>query len=92
MIDKVEHVREAIRRGPGATHHTCHWPGCTAAVPPASWGCRPHWFKLPAGIRKRIWSAYRKGQEETKTPSREYIEAAKAAQAWIAETQEATLL
>lgn len=64
--------------------HRCHWPGCNRPVPPELWGCRRCWFGLPPPIRTRILRAYRKGQEITKTPSREYIEAAKAAQDWIA--------
>jgi hypothetical protein len=39
---------------------------------------------LPADIRTRIWRTFRPGQEQTKTPSREYVEAARAAQDWIA--------
>lgn len=83
---KVEHVRAAIAEG---THHghTCHWPGCDKRVPPAAWGCKPHWFALPTAIRNRIWAAYRAGQEGTKTPSREYVEAARAAQDWIAQKE-----
>lgn len=65
--------------------HTCHWPGCTRRVPPARWGCRPHWYRLPLRLRNLIWREYRPGQEVTKTPSREYIAAAKEVQAWIAE-------
>lgn len=49
------------------------------------WGCSRHWFALPKGIRDRIWRAYRPGQEDTKTPSETYVEAARAAQEWIAE-------
>jgi hypothetical protein len=79
---KAEHVRAALRRGDGGKHH-CHWPNCDQTVPPAAWGCRPHWFKLPKEIRDRIWRAFRPGQEDTKTPSRAYIEAAREAQAWI---------
>lgn len=48
------------------------------------WGCKKHWFALPQSLRARIWSTYRLGQEITKTPSREYLEAATAVQAWIA--------
>jgi len=48
------------------------------------WGCKSHWFALPKEIRARIWAAYRPGQEITKTPSRQYIEAAQEAQTWIA--------
>lgn len=49
------------------------------------WGCRMHWFMLPKHIRNRIWATYRPGQEITKTPSKEYIEAAEEAQEWIHE-------
>lgn len=78
---KVEHVRNAKQtRG-----HTCHWPGCKKQVPPAMWGCKPHWFRLPKELRDRIWKTYRPGQEESLTPSTAYIEAAEAVQAWIRE-------
>lgn len=64
------------------THH-CHWPTCAKEVPPAMWGCREHWFKLPKTLRDRIWATYVSGQEITKTPSVEYIEAAHDVQDWI---------
>lgn len=63
--------------------HTCHWPGCTEQVPPKLWGCKKHWFMLPADIRREIWRTYRPGQELQKDPSREYIAAAREAQEWI---------
>lgn len=63
--------------------HTCHWPGCNKQVPPAMWGCREHWFKLPLRLRNRIWRAYKPGQEVTLTPSREYLDAAKEVDDWI---------
>lgn len=69
--------------------HTCHWPGCERRVPPARWGCRPHWFQLPLAMRQRIAAAYVPGQEITKTPSRAYIEAAREAQDWIRAQQQA---
>lgn len=69
--------------------HTCHWPGCNQRVPPRMWGCKPHWFQLPKPIRDRIWGTYREGQEITKDPSRAYMEAAKAAQDWIAQQESA---
>lgn len=76
---KVAHVKRA-----GQTRsHTCHWTGCKQQVPPAMWGCRSHWFKLPKALRDRIWSTYRPGQEETLTPSAAYLEAAQAVQQWI---------
>lgn len=65
-------------------NHECHWPGCTAQVPPAMWGCKPHWFRLPKHLRDKIWATYRPGQERTMTPSREYLAAADEVQQWVA--------
>jgi len=65
--------------------HFCHWPNCRTEVPPKLWGCKTHWFRLPAALRWSIWGAYRPGQEITKTPSREYLIAAKKVQDWIRE-------
>ena len=83
IAEKADHVRAARDAGHDGKH-ACHWPGCKRPVPPAMWGCGSHWFKLPQPIRKRIWAAYRIKQEDTKTPSREYVEAAREAQEWIA--------
>lgn len=63
--------------------HTCHWPGCTAPVPPKMWGCAPHWFRLPHFLRAAVWRHYVPGQEITKTPSVKYLVVAGLVQAWI---------
>ncbi len=68
-----------VRQGQTRVHH-CHWPGCGKQVPPAVWGCKPHWYALPKELRDRIWRAFRPGQEKTMTPSREYVLAARAVQ------------
>jgi hypothetical protein len=65
--------------------HRCHWPGCEKNVPPAMWGCRTHWFKLPATLRAKVWAAYRPGQEINMTPSAAYLQVANEVQAWIAQ-------
>lgn len=78
---KVEHVKRARQD----RSHTCHWPGCDRQVPPAMWGCRPHWYALPKNLRDRIWASYEVGQEQSMTPSKEYLAAARAVQEWIAE-------
>jgi len=81
LNEKVRHVRRATQtRG-----HGCHWPGCGAEVPPAQWGCRTHWYALPKWLRDKVWRAYRVGQEETMTPSREYLAVADEVQEWIRE-------
>lgn len=76
-----------VRRQGQTRDHTCHWPGCGAQVPPAVWGCRKHWFRLPKHLRDEIWRTFRPGQERTMTPSADYLAAARAVQDWIA-TQE----
>ena len=78
-MDKVAHVKAARQ----TLAHECHWPGCASQVPPAMWGCRNHWFRLPAPIRAKIWAAYRAGQENDGRPSKEYVAAAAEAQDWI---------
>lgn len=64
--------------------HTCHWTGCTREVPPAMWGCKQHWFKLPKALRDQIWKEYRPGQEVDKRPSARYVATAVLVQGWIA--------
>ena len=53
------------------------------------WGCQPHWYRLPKALRDRIWQTYRPGQEISKTPSRDYVAAAREVQEWIAGQQPA---
>ena len=76
LNDKAQYVRKATQTRP----HCCHWPGCPKQVKPGMWGCREHWFKLPMKLRKRIWEAYRPGQEETGRVSDEYFLAAAEAE------------
>lgn len=78
-VDKVAYVKS---QGQTRNHH-CHWPGCEKQVPPAMWGCKAHWFRLPASLRAKVWATYRPGQEVNGTPSAAYIEVAKAVQEWI---------
>jgi hypothetical protein len=87
MTTKADYVRS---QGQTRKHH-CHWPGCSQQVPPAMWGCKGHWFRLPAILRARIWSTYKPGQEVNGTPSADYLEAARQVQAWIAEQNKAII-
>lgn len=63
--------------------HTCHWPDCPKEVPPAMWGCREHWFKLPKSLRDQVWKEYRPGQEIEKKPSIRYLAVMAVVQGWI---------
>jgi hypothetical protein len=83
-MSKADYVREKIAEGRSGRHH-CHWPGCDQIVAPAAWGCRKHWYSLPQGLRNKIWAAFRPGQEQSKTPSRRYVEVAREVQEWIAQ-------
>ena len=75
--------RNYVLSQPQTRAHECHWPGCKKQVPPAMWGCREHWFKLPLRLRNKIWRAYKPGQEIDMTPSDEYLEIAKEVDSWI---------
>jgi len=72
-----------VKAQPQSREHHCHWPGCSRQVPPAMWGCKEHWFKLPRVLRERVWAAYVPGQEVTMTPSQAYLEVAQEVQEWI---------
>lgn len=63
--------------------HTCHWPGCGKQTPPAMWGCKTHWFRLPKKLRDMIWLAYRPGQEQDRRVSERYRMVARLVQEWI---------
>lgn len=79
-------IREKVRHVAGAgqnRRHECHWPNCLRQVPPAMWGCREHWFKLPADLRRDIWRTYRIGQEQDGRPSLDYIQVSEEVQHWI---------
>lgn len=78
--DKAAHVRAAGQ----SRAHVCHWPGCNVQTPPAMWGCRKHWFKLPKRLRDKVWATYRAGQEIDGRPTAEYLAVAREVQAWIA--------
>lgn len=83
---KADYVKS---QGQTRKHH-CHWPGCDKQVPPAMWGCKAHWFKLPRGLRNKIWATYQPGQEVDGTPSERYLKVAREVQEWIAEQEAPT--
>lgn len=77
--------RDYVRRQRQDRDHECHWPGCDRQVPPAMWGCKTHWMRLPKHLRDRIWDAYVPGQERRMDPSDEYLAVAHEVQDWIRE-------
>lgn len=85
-INKEAKVAYVKRQGQTRDHH-CHWPGCGKNVPPAMWGCKQHWMKLPQRLRNKIWTTFRPGQETNWTPSAAYLEVAYEVQQWIEENK-----
>lgn len=80
-VNKADYVRS---QGQTRQHH-CHWPGCDKQVPPAMWGCKPHWFRLPLNLRRKVWATFRPGQERDMSPSSAYVKVARQVQDWIRE-------
>lgn len=78
-----------ITRRRTVTAHLCHAQGCSVAVPPRMLMCRHHWFMVSMVIRQHVWNAYVPGQENSKLPTRAYVEAAKAAIADVASKERA---
>lgn len=42
----------------------CPHPDCDRSIQTGLFACRPHWFVLPAELRRRVWAAYRSGDIE----------------------------
>lgn len=61
------------------SEHKCHAIGCETSCAPEFLMCRPHWALVPKKLQVEVWRNYRPGQCNDKRPSREYLEAAKAA-------------
>ena len=79
MVSKADYVRSQ----PQTRKHVCHWPSCDKQVPPAMWGCKIHWFKLPQRLRNEIWATYEPGQEIDLSPSEDYLDVADEVEKWI---------
>lgn len=80
---KVAHVVEQLR-STGHQGHTCHAKGCNKKLAPAIFMCKKHWALVPPVIRRSIWFYYRAGQEQSKTPSADYLAVAREAIAVVA--------
>ena len=81
--------RCSLRAGHPGKHkpilrHECHADGCPAEVPPKMLMCLKHWRMVPRPLQRRVWAAYRPGQEVDKNPSDEYLEVQRAAVAAVA--------
>lgn len=68
-------------------HHVCHARQCMTPVDPKMLMCKRHWYMVPKELRDKVWATYRSGQEVTKDPSMEYLDAAQAAVRNVAEQE-----
>lgn len=67
--------------------HLCHAVDCHVPVSPALLMCKRHWRMVPRGMQNQVWKHYRKGQEDTKDPSRDYLRVAMKAIRYVAELE-----
>jgi hypothetical protein len=61
----------------------CRVPGCPRYATEASWGCRPHWYRLPPDLRHRLFLADRDDQT-----GQAWLATAEEADRWIADHPE----
>jgi len=50
--------------------------------------CPRHWYMVPPSLRTQVWRTYRPGQEVSKTPTQEYIDAARTAINYVAQLED----
>lgn len=67
--------------------HTCHAEACSEEIPEQRLFCGKHWRMTPKPIQHWVWRTYVPGQERTKTPSPEYLEAQRAAVEAVAKAE-----
>lgn len=76
-----------MRRGvtPG---HRCHFPGgCDKLTAAAQFCCTHHWRMIPRHLQRKIWAAYRPGQEVDKSPTARYMEVMREVKDWWLDKQ-----
>jgi hypothetical protein len=67
--------------------HHCHAFGCTTPCRPTLLMCARHWSMVPKDIQAEVYSTYKKGQCDTKTPSRDWIKASLKARLSVAQQE-----
>lgn len=67
--------------------HGCHAVNCGTPVPPRMHMCRRHWAMVPRVVQRRLWATYRPRQEQTMTPSPDYLRAAAQCVRLVAEAE-----
>lgn len=69
--------------------HHCHAVGCTVAVPPSKLMCKRHWSMVPPALQYDVYEYYVPGQCNSR-PSKEWLQAARAAINFVREREATT--
>lgn len=67
--------------------HHCHAAHCNTEVKPELLMCPKHWRMVPKRIQRLVWKYYRPGQCDDKSPSIEWLEAARQAVIAVADKE-----
>lgn len=62
-----------------SSEHSCHLPDCEEVIAPKFLMCAKHWKLVPKELQQEVYRFYRTGQEKTKNPSKNYLQAARRA-------------
>ena len=62
-----------------SSEHCCHLPDCEEVIAPKFLMCAKHWKLVPKELQQDVYRFYRAGQEKTKNPSKNYLQAARKA-------------
>lgn len=49
--------------------------------------CYRHWSLIPKAKQRELWQVYREGQEVSKSPTREYMDVARALRVFVADVE-----
>jgi hypothetical protein len=69
------------------SEHLCRAMKCKRNVHPRYLMCPQHWRMVPRALQQAVWATYVRGQEVTKTPTREYLRAAHRAILAVADAE-----
>jgi hypothetical protein len=86
FVNAIEQGLRRVSAGRQLRRRDCQWPGCDVQVQSRERPfCTAHWYKLPGGLRHRLWRACRFEADRDHRPSAAYLAVFGEAQAWIAD-------
>lgn len=67
--------------------HLCHANRCKSICAPSKLMCLRHWKMVPRHLQNAVYDTFKSGQERTKSPSREWVKAARNAINYVYEKE-----